>query len=75
MVKVLITGWQVGLQKISMTKLIQEHTLLSLSQAKSVTDRVLNDEAVILSIDGYEEAENLVDHLKKIRANAQVVQE
>ena len=75
MAKILITGWQIGLQKISMTQLIQKYTLLSLSQAKSVTDRVLDGETVTLIVERSEDAESLVQHLKESRADAQVVQE
>ena len=75
MAKVLITGWQVGLHKISMTKLIQQYTPLGLSDAKAATDRVLDGETVTLTVTGSEEAERLVQSLKEIGVDAQVVQE
>ena len=75
MAKVIVTGWHEGLQKISMTKAIQAHTLLSLSGAKSVTDRVLDGESVKLVVESIQEAEVLVNHLKAVGAEARIASE
>ncbi len=75
MTKVLITGWQVGLQKISMTKIIQRYTALGLSDAKSVTDRVLDGKTIVLTVVRDEEAVELVENLKAVGADARVMQE
>jgi ribosomal protein L7/L12 len=70
MSKVIIIGWRKGLQKIPMTKLVQKYTSLGLSEAKSVTDRVLNGEVIVLTVNGDEEAASLVEQLKAIGAEA-----
>jgi hypothetical protein len=44
--KLRLTGWRYGLRKVSMTQALQRHARLSLSEAKQVTDRVLDGELV-----------------------------
>ena len=75
MAKVIITGWREGLLKISMTQIIQAHTSLGLRSAKSVTDRVMDRDAVELVVDSIQEAEILVDRLQAVGAEARVASE
>ncbi len=56
MKEILFTEWVPGLAKINLTKLLQEKTGLSLSEAKSVVDRVLAGAQVIVSVASEEEA-------------------
>jgi len=45
--KVTFKGWKVGMQKIPFTKLLNEKGNLSLREAKSVKDRLVNDDEII----------------------------
>ena len=50
-VKVVYDGWSAGMKKVALTKLLREKGGLPLSEAKTVTDRVLDGERVVL--DGF----------------------
>ncbi len=67
-----ITGWSIGLQKVSHTEAIREYAGLSLTEAKKVTDTVLNGDAVILEIQSLADAEALVKRLVEIGAIAEL---
>lgn len=49
MTRVIITGWEEGLKKISLSKLLQEEASLSLPQAKRNVDEVLEGGRVELT--------------------------
>ena len=63
-----IIGWQPGLKKISMTKLLREHLGLSLTEAKGATDKVLMGEAVWYFLEDPSKAEDLREALENIGA-------
>ena len=48
--KVKLVGWKLGLRKISLTKLQMEYLGLSLKEAKTNTDKLLNNETVEINI-------------------------
>jgi hypothetical protein len=48
--RVKIVGWREGLRKVEMTKTIRRHTDLDLSDAKAITDAVLNGRAVTVEV-------------------------
>ena len=46
-----MTGWRVGLRKVSMTQALQQYAGLSLTNAKHITDRVLDGFTIDISMD------------------------
>ena len=47
---ILLTGWKEGIKKVSLTLLLHEHANYSLSEAKAVTDAVINNRVVRLEL-------------------------
>ena len=45
--KVTFKGWEVGMRKIPFTRLLNEKGQLSLRDAKSIKDRLVNDDEII----------------------------
>jgi hypothetical protein len=72
MPQVVITGWNQGLRKISMTRAIQEHSGLTLSAAKAVTDAVLEGQTVALSVPDAGTAAALARELSSLGAMCHV---
>jgi hypothetical protein len=67
-VKVLeIVGWNVGFQKIPFTNVLRSDLGYSLSEAKAITDAVLEQKTVALEVDGSRYA-LLVEKLSKLGA-------
>lgn len=48
--RAVITGWRAGLKKVSLTKLLHDACGYSLSQAKGITDSVLDNQSVTLEL-------------------------
>jgi ribosomal protein L7/L12 len=69
---VTLTGWSTGLQKVSLTKLIQDHAGLSLSAAKRCTDDVLEGRPVSFALPSPEQAATLREALVRIGAHAEI---
>jgi ribosomal protein L7/L12 len=63
-----ITGWRVGLKKISMTHALQEHLGLGLKDAKGAVDKVANGEAVSFVLEEPDKAEALAKALEAVGA-------
>lgn len=57
MTQVVITGWNVGLRKVALTKLLQKRAGLSLSVAKDAVDRCVDGETVVINLPSREDAE------------------
>lgn len=66
MAHVHVTGWREGMRKVSTTHALRAH--LGLSEAKSITDRILDGGAVRL--DGDEAAEALAAALRELGVEA-----
>ena len=51
-----ISGWRIGFNKVEFTKMLKAEFGLGLTDAKTITDRILNQELVELQVDleGYE---------------------
>ena len=50
MTKVTLTGWNVGFKKVQFNQFLRARWGLGLAEAKTVVDRVLNDERVELEL-------------------------
>ena len=68
MPKLSIIGWNDGLQKVSMTKILRSKSGLGLKESKAVTDAVLDGEVIDLEIEDSEIAKELAAELTKIGA-------
>ena len=72
MVNVILTGWNPGLRKIDLTKLLQERADLSLGAAKACVDRLLGGEHVTVPVSTLAAAEQLVHDASSLGAIAEV---
>lgn len=63
MTSVRILAWHPGLQKVKLTKVLQKYIGLSLATAKTITDRILAEEKVVIEIESYELAQSLATQL------------
>jgi ribosomal protein L7/L12 len=73
MSRVIITGWQPGLKKVSLSKLIRDRSGLRLSEAKACTDRCLDGEIVSIDLASADEAEQFAQEAARLGAIVQVV--
>lgn len=69
MATVRITGWRFGLRKVSMAQALQLQAQLSLSDAKGVTDAVLEGRTIELPNLNPKSALDLADELNRLEAN------
>ena len=67
-----IVGYETGLKKISMTKLLQEKLELDLEESKKMTDAVMSGNVISLNIDDAEFAENLAEELGETGARVKI---
>jgi ribosomal protein L7/L12 len=72
MPKVVIKRWKPGLQKVSLTKLLQDRAGFSLASAKECVDRVLDGETVSIAQANLEEAITLAREITKLGAVCEV---
>ncbi len=70
---VVLDGWRPGLNKIALTKLIQQRAGLSLAAAKRQTDRLLEGEEAGILLPDSESAEDFVSELQQLGASAHVL--
>jgi hypothetical protein len=72
MASVVLTGWKPGLNKVSLTKLIQSRAGASLGVAKGYTDRLLDGETVGLELRAVAEARAFAQEAEALGATAEV---
>ena len=75
MVKVLFKGFVYGLQKISLTKLIRQEAGLSLKEAKSKTDALINGGDFVIETESVEKAEELVREATAIGTVCEIIKD
>jgi len=51
--ELVIQGWRVGFDKIKLTKVLRAEFGMSLLEGKSITDKVLDNEQVRISLDDH----------------------
>jgi hypothetical protein len=73
MPSVCIKGWKPGLQKVAMTKALQEHAGFELSAAKKVVDEVLCGKSIRVRCPSLDDAVRLNAFLSLIGADSEVV--
>lgn len=75
MIKIILLGWQEGLEKVSLTKLQVEILGKSLKESKSNVDFLLDGKEVIIIVDSLDSALDFVDNASKIGAKCKVLLE
>lgn len=75
MAQVRVTGWESGLKKVSLTRLLQSSVRLDLITAKSYTDRILEGETVVLELPDFAQATALAEALEALGAVARAMEE
>lgn len=46
MIKIIFEGWDINMKKISFTKMLKSNSHLTFKEAKSINDKLLNNEVV-----------------------------
>lgn len=64
--KVKLKGWEEGMQKISLTKLQTEYFGMSLKEAKTNVDGLLDDEEIEIDVKSIEEALKFIQEARQI---------
>jgi hypothetical protein len=72
MPQVLLTGWNPGLRKVPLTKLIQSRASVSLKAAISQTERLLDGKPVTIDLPTIAEARDFVLQARALGAVAEV---
>ncbi|MGH1540064.1 MAG: hypothetical protein ACRBHB_06560 [Arenicella sp.] len=68
MKKIILTGWNPGLNKVGLSKLLRDKTGMSLSSAKSAVDSILEDKPIAIQIDSEGLAESIFDQAIELGA-------
>ncbi|MBB6235556.1 hypothetical protein HDC90_000153 [Pedobacter sp. AK013] len=69
MIKIILTGWREGLDKVSLTKLQMEMLGKSLKESKLNVDILLDDEEVLIEIPNLDLASEFLKEAEKIGVN------
>ena len=73
MKQLVINGWSIGLNKIELTKALRAEFGYSLSEGKSITDQVVDNEEIRIPFDRAPSvAEDFVRRLREIGAKASI---
>ncbi len=71
--KVIFTGWNLGMKKISFTKMLKANSHLSLKEAKSINDGVLNGEIIEVEFENAEIAQLIYNESIKLGVKCQLL--
>ena len=72
MVNIIFDGWNPGLEKVQLNKLLRKRADLSLADAKDAVDRLLENEQVTVSVSSSDTAQQLVDEATALGAHCHV---
>ncbi|WP_430967047.1 hypothetical protein [Spongiimicrobium sp. 2-473A-2-J] len=64
--KVKLTGWKEGMQKVSLTKLQITYFQMSLKEAKTNVDKLLDGEDICLQVESKEKAQSFLKEVEQI---------
>ncbi|WP_026703402.1 hypothetical protein [Flavobacterium soli] len=73
MIKLEMTGWREGLEKVSLTKLQMDILQISLKVSKSNVDSLLDNKKVIIEIESLDLAQEFLKQAEKIGVNCKLV--
>ena len=71
--KIIIESWNEGFQKIALTHLQIDLLKLSLKEAKSNVDKLLDGHSIIIDINDEQLALTFVEEAKNINANCRIL--
>jgi len=71
MKRLVLQGWKIGFAKVSLTKLLRDELGYSLSEAKGITDAILENKEIRLPCQD-QQAETTVAKLREIGVNVSV---
>lgn len=73
MVKIIFESWNVGMRKISFTKLLNKKAGLTLQEAKNIKDRLVdNNEIIEVEIDDEILANEVLKEAEKLNVNGRI---
>jgi len=73
MTKIIFDGWEVGMRKIPFTRLLNERAGLSLSEAKKLKDKLVdNGEIIEIEIDSEALAREILEEAQKLKVKGRV---
>jgi len=71
--KVIFEGWEPGMRKIPFIELLKEKAGLSLSEAKNLKNRLVdNGEVITLNLEGKIVAKDIVERATELRVKARL---
>lgn len=73
MIRVRLSGWNPGLNKVALTKLIREAADIPLNEAHDAVNRLLEGESVEFGILDAQVAQRLLDDARALGAKAETV--
>ena len=72
MLRVLLTGWQPGLDKVALTRVLRTRSGMTLSEAHACVGRLLADEVVVVETTNSDAAESLAAEASRLGAAAKI---
>jgi hypothetical protein len=72
MTTIRLTGWRVGLRKVSLTKLLQEKARLPLVRAKHLVDEILEGRPVTVDLPECENPRDVSNAIRELGASCEV---
>lgn len=75
MTRVRFSGWEEGLRKVALNKVLQRHLDISLAPAKAYVDRILAREVVVVAVESRAVAEDLVKEARALGALVEIVED
>jgi len=68
MPRIVLTGTEIGVRKVSLSKILKARAGFTLAQAKSVVDKILEEQPVSIDVADFPMAEALVRDLRSLGA-------
>ena len=73
MVKIIFEGWDAGMRKIQFTKLLNEKAGLTLQEAKSLKDKLVdNNEIVVVEVGDENLAKEILEDAQKLKVKGRI---
>jgi len=61
-----LKGWKTGMQKVSLTKLQMDYFGMSLKEAKTNVDKLLDDEEIVIKVRSNDKVQDFIKEAKQI---------
>ncbi|WP_277016303.1 hypothetical protein [Flavobacterium lindanitolerans] len=74
MVKIIFDGWKVGMKKIPFVKLLNERASLSLTDAKKLKDRLVDDNEIVeIKVINEKLAKEILKEAQKLKVKGKIL--